>query len=108
MLTAQDRAIVKSTVPLLESGGLGRGRLLRFRQPPQHCSASPACQQCPNCIAELAEAAVVGKQDSDGLTKTNKTRMACLSLFCCHVIHKIRDERYRLGNAVRDALTCCE
>lgn len=50
----------KNSLRFLPAGHID---VLRFRQPPQHCSASPACQQCPNCIAELAEAAALYRGD---------------------------------------------
>lgn len=37
----------------------GRIDALRFRQGPQRCSETPACQQCPSCIEELEEAAAL-------------------------------------------------
>lgn len=41
----------------------GRIDALRFRQTPQRCSANPACQQCPSCIAELEEAVALYRGD---------------------------------------------
>lgn len=36
---------------------------LRFTQAPQHCTSSPACQQCPSCIEELEQAAQLYQGD---------------------------------------------
>lgn len=41
----------------------GRIDALRFRQGPQRCAESPACQQCPSCIEELEEAAALYRGD---------------------------------------------
>lgn len=41
----------------------GRIDALRFRQGPQRCAESPACQQCPTCIEELEEAAALYRGD---------------------------------------------
>lgn len=50
----------KNSLRLLPAGRID---VLRFRQAPQHCAATPACQQCPNCIAELEEAVALYRGD---------------------------------------------